>query len=196
MGFFEERAIAEQSITESSEQKTVVPSLRRGGAELSCNHLPNQLISKGWDLGISIEENISRIRKEQDSNEHQNNINLEGISFDVDCPNCGKQGVNEMCEIDIPGFQHCMIMAFNCMNCGSRNNEVKAMSAYGEKAKKWTLKVETIEDLNRDVLKSDTASVIIPELEFEMCMGTLGGVFTTVEGIIVKVRHSHHVKKK
>lgn len=88
----------------------------------------------------------------------------------------------------LPGFRTCILMAFGCLGCGTRSNEVKASGAYGDKAKKWTLTVENEADLNRDVLKSDTASLAIPELEFETCMGALGGVFTTVEGLIVKVR--------
>ena len=34
------------------------------------------------------------------------------------------------------------------------------------------------------VLQSETCSVLIPELDFETDMGTLGGKFTTVEGLL------------
>jgi zinc finger protein len=37
-----------------------------------------------------------------------------------------------------------------------------------------TLKAESARDLTRDVLKSDTAMVMIPELELELQHGTLG----------------------
>lgn len=30
-------------------------------------------------------------------------VGHEGVSFEVECPNCGRTGQNEMCEIDIPG---------------------------------------------------------------------------------------------
>ena len=49
------------------------------------------------------------------------------------------------------------------------------------------LSVENDLDLNRDILKSDTASLEFPEIEFEMGMGTLGSLFTTVEGLIIKI---------
>ena len=42
------------------------------------------------------------------------------------------------------------------------------------------------EDLRRDVLKSETASVEVPELELEVTTGTLGGLITTVEGLLLK----------
>lgn len=42
----------------------------------------------------------------------------------------------------------------------------------------------------RDLLKSDSAMVMVPELELELGPGTLGGVFTTVEGLLTKIRKS------
>ena len=41
--------------------------------------------------------------------------------------------------------------------------------------KKITLKLTDPTDLNRDLLKSETCSIAIPELEFEMGGGALGG---------------------
>ena len=38
--------------------------------------------------------------------------------------------------------------------------------------------------------QSDTAGVRIPELELELASGTLGGVVTTVEGLITKICES------
>lgn len=37
------------------------------------------------------------------------------------------------------------------------------------------------------MFKSETAGVSIPELDLELCHGTLGGVYTTVEGLLEKV---------
>ena len=37
------------------------------------------------------------------------------------------------------------------------------------------------------VFQSDSASVKVPELELELSCGTLGGMVTTVEGLIVKI---------
>ncbi len=47
--------------------------------------------------------------------------------------------------------------------------------------------MEKEEDLKRDLFKSDTGAVKIPHLDFESTYGTLGGVFTNVEGLIEKV---------
>lgn len=40
--------------------------------------------------------------------------------------------------------------------------------------------------MNRDVFKSDTCVMAIPEVDFAMAPGTLGGVYTTVEGLLDK----------
>ena len=56
----------------------------------------------------------------------------------------------------------------------------------GDKAKKITLKVKEPKDLNRDVFKSATAKFTIPELGFDMDSGSMGSLYTTVEGLIMK----------
>ena len=53
-----------------------------------------------------------------------------------------------------------------------------------------TLKVRSPDDLKRDVLKSDSCMTLVPELELELGHGTLGGVFTTVEGLLTKIAKS------
>lgn len=179
MGFYAEGEVPE--LTASSiplegtqhQQKKVNSNMA-----LSTEALPQKtLLAHGWDLNKSVEENIAAAAEGEP----------EPISFQVSCPHCGRPGSQDCCEIDIPGFRKCMIMAFKCAYCGSRSNEVKPMGAYGDQARKWILKVEIEDDLSRDVLKADSASIAIPELHLELCPGTLGGVFTTVEGLIVKI---------
>ncbi|KAL7066904.1 putative zinc-finger protein ZPR1 [Cryptosporidium serpentis] len=149
------------------------PDLYKKGADL-----PDHLVPHFLDLNKSIED--------------QNNIADDGerIKFNVFCPHCGRDGESNVCEVDIPGFRRCLIMAFVCDYCGAKTNELKPAGPYGEFAKKWTLKIQDPLDLNRDVLKSDTAALKIPELEFEMSLGSLGSVFTTVEGLIMKITDS------
>jgi zinc finger protein len=47
--------------------------------------------------------------------------------------------------------------------------------------------VKTAEDLNRDIFKSDTTYFAIPELGLELQPGTLGSVYTTIEGLLDKI---------
>ena len=37
------------------------------------------------------------------------------------------------------------------------------------------------------ICQSDTASVEIPEIDLELTSGTLGGIVTTIEGLITKI---------
>ena len=41
--------------------------------------------------------------------------------------------------------------------------------------------------MRRDVFKSETCVVAIPELDFEMVPGSLGSMYTTVEGLLSKL---------
>lgn len=47
--------------------------------------------------------------------------------------------------------------------------------------------VSSAEDFGREVLKSDTAGIAIPELELELEEGSLDGVYSTVEGLLKKL---------
>lgn len=78
-------------------------------------------------------------------------------------------------------------MATNCYACGYRDNEIKSGGAISAKGKKITLKVEDEEDLSRDLLKSDTAGLEIPEIDLILQPGTLGGRFTTLEGLLNEI---------
>lgn len=51
-----------------------------------------------------------------------------------------------------------------------------------------TLHITDPSDMTRDLLKSETCSVEIPELEFELGMAVLGGKFTTLEGLLKDIR--------
>ena len=92
-----------------------------------------------------------------------------------------------MCFSKIPYFKEIIIMAFVCDHCGYRNSEIKEGGGIADKAKRITLTVDTPQDLNRDLYKSDSAKFSIPELDFDMGAGTLGSVFTTVEGLLDKL---------
>lgn len=78
-------------------------------------------------------------------------------------------------------------MSTNCDRCGYRDNEVKSGAAISTHGKRITLKVEDREDLSRDILKSETAGLSIPEIDLVLQHGTLGGRFTTLEGILNQV---------
>ena len=89
---------------------------------------------------------------------------------------------------DIPYFKTVIIMCTICDVCGIKSSEVKPGTAIEEKAIKFILKITDPSDLNRDLIKSEFATLEIPEVEFYMSSGTLGGKFTTIEGLLKDCR--------
>jgi len=119
-----------------------------------------------------------------------NDLRNEVVQFHNNCPNCNAICETNMKLTDIPYFKTVIIMATICESCGVRSSEVKPGTGIEEKGVKFTLKLTDPSDLNRDLLKSDTASFEIPELDFYMNAGTLGGKFTTIEGILKDCREN------
>ena len=78
----------------------------------------------------------------------------------------------------------------NCENCSYHNGEVMVGGAVSPHARKITCKVDSAKDLERELLKSETAAIRIPECDFDMQPGTLGGKFTTVEGILKDIKQN------
>ena len=62
-------------------------------------------------------------------------------------------------------------MSNSCDSCGFRTSEVKGGGGISEKGTQWKVQVCEPEDLQRDVIKAETASISIPELEFEVTSG-------------------------
>lgn len=114
--------------------------------------------------------------------------NEEVMTFNTNCPNCNAPCSTHMKMVEIPHFKEVIIMATNCEACGARSNEVKSASGIEKKGCRIKLKITDPIDMSRDVLKSETCSIAIPEIEFETDFGTLGGKFTTLEGLLQNVK--------
>lgn len=113
--------------------------------------------------------------------------NEEVYSFPGSCSSCNAPIETLMKKVNIPHFKDIIIMSTNCDFCGYRDNEVKSGSAISDKGRKLTLTVEDSEDLTRDILKSESAGFSIPEIDLNLAPGTLGGRFTTLEGLLQQV---------
>ncbi|KAK5115602.1 hypothetical protein LTR85_009773 [Meristemomyces frigidus] len=109
-------------------------------------------------------------------------------SFPATCPGCTRPCATNMKMVNIPHFKQVVLMSTVCEDCGYRSNEVKTGGEVPEKGRKITLKVNTAEDLARDILKSESAALACPELQLQVAPGTMGGRFTTVEGILTNIR--------
>ncbi|VDB95476.1 unnamed protein product [Peniophora sp. CBMAI 1063] len=113
--------------------------------------------------------------------------NEEIYAFPGVCSSCAAPLTTYMKKVNIPYFKDVLIMSTNCDRCGYRDNEVKSGAAISTLGRRITLRVEDKEDLSRDILKSESCGMRIPEIELELNAGTLGGRFTTLEGILEQV---------
>ena len=113
----------------------------------------------------------------------------EPVVFPGHCPHCQHPTETRMCLTDIPHFKQVILMSMVCSDCGYKSNEVKGGGAIPAKGQRVTLlATRGAADLSREVICSDTAGMAIPELELEMNEGGMDGIYTTVEGLLTKVR--------
>lgn len=116
----------------------------------------------------------------------------EVYSFPATCPGCAHPCTTNMKMVDIPHFKQVVLMSTVCHDCGYRSNDVKTGGEIPERGEKITLSVQDNTDLARDILKSETCAMECPELKLQVNPGTLGGRFTTVEGLLTNVRNDLH----
>ena len=121
-------------------------------------------------------------------------VNLdEGVPSDVItsiCMECQANGETNNGETrfmytKIPMFKEIILSSFSCEHCGHRNNEVQFGGKLGDYGCSYKLVVNDESDLNRSVVKSEFATIKIPELEFEIPPQTQKGSIKTVEGFLL-----------
>lgn len=115
------------------------------------------------------------------------NIHGEVQTFHATCPSCYSPCPTHMKVVNIPHFKDVIIMSTACDECGYKSNEVKTGGAVPAQGRKIVLKIDDPDDLARDVLKSESCGIQIPELDLDLTPGTLGGRFTTLEGLLKQV---------
>lgn len=136
---------------------------------------------------------LHRVEEEEEEEEDAltgDKLNDEVLSFPTNCHECNAPAETKMKMTNIPYFKEVVIMATVCEVCGAKTNEVKAGGGIEAKGKKISLRVTDPTDMSRDVLKSETCSILIPDLEFEMGGHALGGRFTTIEGLMDNILES------
>lgn len=135
-------------------------------------------------LGIKAEDDFDEEPAGNDIETMRNEV----LAFNTNCPSCNAPASTNMKLVQIPHFKEVIIMATNCDSCGHRTNEVKSGGGTEEMGTKITLHLTDPSDMTRDVLKSETCAVIIPELDFELGMAAVGGKFTTLEGLLRDIK--------
>lgn len=141
-------------------------------------------VQQDKQLGLKADDDLDEEPASDDLEDMRNEV----MVFNTNCPECNAPASTNMKLVQIPHFKEVIIMATNCDSCGHRTNEVKSGGATEELGTKITLRITDPSDMTRDVLKSETCSVLIPELEFELGMAAVGGKFTTLEGLLKDIK--------
>ncbi|XP_015785274.1 zinc finger protein ZPR1 [Tetranychus urticae] len=138
----------------------------------------------------SIDENktlgIYSIEEEQPE-PSETDLKDEVLQFRTNCYSCGAICFTNMKLTNIPHFKDVILMATNCEACGYKTTEIKSGQGISEKGVKIVLPIEGEEDLKRDVVRSETCSLTIPELDLDIGC-TEAGKYTTIEGLIEQVK--------
>lgn len=150
-------------------------------------------------LGIAAQEKEGEEQPEG-SDEKPDTGGLEGVNIidgevyqlPSECPACMMVCTVNMQKINVPHFKEVFVWSTSCDHCGHRTSDVKTGGEVPEKGRRIKAKVETMEDLSRDVLKSDTCTMHSEDLELSVQPGTLGGRFTTIEGLLTEIRNQLH----
>ena len=109
-------------------------------------------------------------------------------SMPCQCPGCSRMIMLKVQLVDIPYFKQVFITATNCDACGYRTNDVKTGGEIPNKGQRIWLHIQDPKDLSRDILKSETCLLEVPECNIQVVPGTMAGRFTTVEGLLIQIR--------
>jgi len=142
--------------------------------------LLEKITAQNIDFAKPLDEQIKSAGDEED-------VNKSVLEFAQNCYSCNTPGSVKMCQCSIPYFKELIIMAFSCEACGYKSTEIKQGGGISEKATRLVFKVNEAKDLNRDVFKSDSCVLAIPEVDLILAPGTMGALYTTIEGLIVDI---------
>lgn len=81
---------------------------------------------------------------------------------------CKEQGVTRFMYTKIPMFKEIILSSFNCEHCGNRNTEVQFGGKLAPQGVRYTYTVRDEQAMNRSIVKSEYATIRIPELDFEI----------------------------
>ncbi len=103
------------------------------------------------------------------------------------CPVCNVAGLEITTHThNIPYFDEVMESVFKCPRCGYRSVDVLVL---GEKEpSRYTLKIETADDMNTRVVRSGKATAEVPEIGVKITPGPDSeGYITNVEGVLKRI---------
>lgn len=79
-------------------------------------------------------------------------------------------------------------MAFECPHCHARNSEIQPASTIDEQGCCYSCRIDSRADLNRQIIKSEYASLRFVEIDLDIPSQTQKGLLNTVEGFLSKTK--------
>lgn len=103
------------------------------------------------------------------------------------CPYCGNRSLHVIEFIyNVPNYGRMIIVAYKCSSCGFKHTSATGVDL--KKPIKIIIYVENPEDLNTLIVRSDKATIQIPELGILIEPGPLAqGEITTIEGYLHRI---------
>ncbi|KFO25767.1 Zinc finger protein ZPR1 [Fukomys damarensis] len=98
--------------------------------------------------------------------------------------NCDLNGMTCLLLTKIPFFREIMVSSFSCEYCDCNNMEIQSAVRIQDQGVHYTLTIRGLEDMNREVVMTDSAATRTPELDFEISAFSQKGALTTVGRLI------------
>ncbi|OTF74690.1 zinc finger protein ZPR1-like protein [Euroglyphus maynei] len=128
------------------------------------------------------EDKLLGIYETEQNENSSSDLKDEVLQFPTNCPNCNAPCFTNMKLTEIPHFKEVIIMATNCEICGNRTNEVKSGAGIEPRGVRITINIRNEDDLKKEVVRSDTCNISIPELSLTL-NSSGSGRYTTIQGL-------------
>lgn len=104
------------------------------------------------------------------------------------CPTCGSSPLQfKDSEYVAPYFGRMLLSLTTCPHCGFKQSQVSLLDEHEPSS--YSVQVSSIDDLSMRIIRSDTASIRMPELEVEIRPGvSADATVTNVEAVLQDVR--------
>ncbi|BEI80020.1 hypothetical protein CcaverHIS002_0105490 [Cutaneotrichosporon cavernicola] len=142
-------------------------------------HPPSIMAEKKENLFPTLGDVAAHTEAVEDVNDEDTKAIREVESL---CMRCHENGTTRFLLTTIPYFKEIVVSSFLCDSCGYRDTEVQPAGEIQPKGCAYTVHMLSRADLDRQLVKSNWATVTIPEFQLTIPPGR--GQLTTVEGIL------------
>ncbi|KAI8843282.1 ZPR1 zinc-finger domain-containing protein, partial [Chytriomyces cf. hyalinus JEL632] len=106
-------------------------------------------------------------------------------SFEGECPRCYEPSFTHMNMLAIPHFSNeVIVMTTDCESCLYKSSEIRTGGAISPMGMRTIFHVRNEDSLTREVLKAETCSFRIPELDLDLTTASMGTQFMSLRALI------------